>query len=158
MRKRAVLAGGAGLLLVGVLAVSLVAIAGQEDSTSVMNPSVVVAESIQPDGDSFTGAYDGPDIDELIAKLPEDEQKMARLAFEKNEYVNIFEGENITVLVQVGAVRLHPDPAADRDFVEGRTDQPDPRKDQAYWDYIESGPTDDIPIVGAETGEAEVTE
>lgn len=137
---------------------SLVAIPGRKVATSGASPSVIEAESIQASGDHFTGAYAGEDIEDLIAKLPADEQEMALSAFENNEYVNIFDGEDMTVLVQVGAVRLHPDPAADRDFVEGRTDQPDPQKDQAYWDYIESGPTDDIPVVGVNTEEAEVTE
>jgi len=154
MRKRLVLTGAAGLLLVGVLVLSLVAIPGFRGAMSGAKPAVMEAQ----DTDDFTGAYAGKNIDDLIAKLPADEQKMARSAFEKNEYINIFDGEGMTVLVQVGSIRLHPDPAADRDFVEGRTDRPDPLKDQAYWDYVESGSSGDVPVVGANNGQVEVAE
>ena len=77
----------------------------------------------------------------VFESLPESDKALVRSAVASGERVGMYQyPDGRSVLVSVGEKRIHPDPAADRDYIEGRTAVPDPAADTLYWQQQETTP------------------
>lgn len=81
----------------------------------------------------------GKSLLELIESLPPEDRELALESFQANKTLYIYDGRAGTILVQAGDKRVHPDPAADADFIEGRADSYDRGADTVYWDQQRDG-------------------
>ena len=73
--------------------------------------------------------------EELMQGVPAEDRALAEKALKENQdlYIYSYGDERGNVVVKAGDKRLHPDPAADRDFIDGKKDKPDPMADKEYW-------------------------